>query len=781
MNELINLGNGQYVKVMMLKGESGSNIVTITKESTSGLVDTYRVTLTDGSHTTFQVTNGNGIVSIERTATVGLVDTYTITFQNGQTTTFNVTNSNVQSVNQNIAPTESSATSLNDYDIGAGLINSEGKYCVATDQIHAGDTLTIGKNIEYSDVDEQIGNRICKDTVLAKTPTYEGSVLLDKMYGMSIQNGTPTPSVPVAINSAKANFQNGGKNLINLDLSILQALNTLGTWSGRTYTRNNISFTVNTDGTVSVMTTNDGASGGASLILISNHSVSGYIIGKNYTIKGCPSGGSGSTYSLALNYRRGSSDYVHSVEDYGSGANKTFENVFDVFYPYIWVGSGTVITTPKVFEPMLCLSDFADKTFNIFKGKQTVTTDLVLRAIEVTSSDDYNLVKDGHYYVADTLDKVDRGYQITRRTSYITFNGTESWDMSGTIGSTDNPRRYSLPPQYWAQNVLTSGDARKGSLSDKFAFIVQNNVEWGNFNIAPNGYFLFYDKNGYFNSKSEFLAWLSSNAPSFLVPITTPTVETVSNADAKKLLSLKSYDEATYVAQTENIESIIELMYGCTELSTKAITSYIEMEKCLGINDNDVTDLIRFGMDENGNYGYYKVGADSVTPFKNPIGNKAITINSVGTTSNIDVEDYKTASVTTDGLMVTPSATKNITSNGNNQDVLNYDKVNVNVPQYNRDMYLIVPTSQTSYSQVVAVVNVNSTTNSATVVAIGNVNGTTSAEIATWFGSILSLSYEGSVAIVIHFNVACKFNGQTVAAGTERGFAPWAVAIVEAL
>ena len=37
-------------------------------------------------------TDGNGIVSITKTASVGLVDTYTITFTNGTTTTFDVTN-----------------------------------------------------------------------------------------------------------------------------------------------------------------------------------------------------------------------------------------------------------------------------------------------------------------------------------------------------------------------------------------------------------------------------------------------------------------------------------------------------------------------------------------------------------------------------------------------------------------------------------------------------------------------------------------------------------------
>lgn len=98
MNELINLGNGQFVKVTMLKGEKGSNIATITKTGTIGLVDTYTVTLTDGSTTTFNVTNGSSIESIEKTGTVGLVDIYTITLTNGETSTFEVTNGNAENL-----------------------------------------------------------------------------------------------------------------------------------------------------------------------------------------------------------------------------------------------------------------------------------------------------------------------------------------------------------------------------------------------------------------------------------------------------------------------------------------------------------------------------------------------------------------------------------------------------------------------------------------------------------------------------------------------------------
>ena len=80
------------VKVLLKSGRDGVGIASIEKTGTSGLVDTYTITLQDGRKSTFTVTNGNGIVSIEKTGTVGLVDTYTITFDNGTTTTFTVTN-----------------------------------------------------------------------------------------------------------------------------------------------------------------------------------------------------------------------------------------------------------------------------------------------------------------------------------------------------------------------------------------------------------------------------------------------------------------------------------------------------------------------------------------------------------------------------------------------------------------------------------------------------------------------------------------------------------------
>ena len=128
-------------KPSSIKGETGNGISSIEKTSSDGLKDIYTITFTDGSTTTFTVTNGKdgeqgiqgiqgepgkdghtpvitigengnwyidredtgkpssikgeigkGISSIEKTSSDGLKDIYTITFTDGSTTTFTVTN-----------------------------------------------------------------------------------------------------------------------------------------------------------------------------------------------------------------------------------------------------------------------------------------------------------------------------------------------------------------------------------------------------------------------------------------------------------------------------------------------------------------------------------------------------------------------------------------------------------------------------------------------------------------------------------------------------------------
>lgn len=76
------------------KGTDGRAITSVVKISTSGLVDTYKISFSDNTSTNFTVTNGSSIKSIAKTATSGLTDTYTVTLTDGTTSTFTVKNGN---------------------------------------------------------------------------------------------------------------------------------------------------------------------------------------------------------------------------------------------------------------------------------------------------------------------------------------------------------------------------------------------------------------------------------------------------------------------------------------------------------------------------------------------------------------------------------------------------------------------------------------------------------------------------------------------------------------
>ena len=74
------------------KGDIGAEVRSVTKTASNGLKDTYTILFSNGSISSFTVTNANSIVSIAKTATTNLVDIYTITMSDGTTFPFTVTN-----------------------------------------------------------------------------------------------------------------------------------------------------------------------------------------------------------------------------------------------------------------------------------------------------------------------------------------------------------------------------------------------------------------------------------------------------------------------------------------------------------------------------------------------------------------------------------------------------------------------------------------------------------------------------------------------------------------
>lgn len=81
-----------WFQIKGAKGDTGNGILSVTKSGTSGLNDTYTITFSNNTQTTFTVTNGSKISSINRTNRNGLIDTYTVSMTDGTTSTFTVTN-----------------------------------------------------------------------------------------------------------------------------------------------------------------------------------------------------------------------------------------------------------------------------------------------------------------------------------------------------------------------------------------------------------------------------------------------------------------------------------------------------------------------------------------------------------------------------------------------------------------------------------------------------------------------------------------------------------------
>ena len=406
------------------------------------------------------------------------------------------------------------------------------------------------------------------DTVLADE-TFPGSCLLNTHYGMSAQNGTPTPSSPVAIENAKANYRDCGKNLNAYP------------YYQTTKTENGVTFTDNGDGTITVSTVGTGATAGTSFQChnrLNTEANELRLKNGSYVLSGCPSGGSTQTYCLLAN-RTYNNANNNLAADIGNGATAVLngddygEDGVNLGI-IIQISKDTIITTPITFKPMLRLATVEDATYEPYNGEE-ISTNLTLRAIEVTSSDDYNLVKDEKYYIADTLDKIDGGYQITRRVQALTVDGSENWKYNQESGK----QRFGL-------RLLTLGYANnkyvRRCISDHFVNDISGNIgTWGSFRIGAGAddYIIVTNNDLAIASLAEFKTWLGNNNTKFMYCLDTPTTENVSAENAKKLLSIKSHSISTYISQTEDTEGVMVIEYPTSELTSKALTGYVKAEK----------------------------------------------------------------------------------------------------------------------------------------------------------------------------------------------------------
>lgn len=411
---------------------------------------------------------------------------------------------------------------------------------------------------EKTTINEEIGS------TFAKTPTYDGRLLLNKMYGMSVQDGTPTPSVPVEIQSAKANFKCVGKNLIPYPYYHA---------SGRE--SNGITYIVNSDGSITADGSNT-TSSSSQFDLCDNIKS---ILKPNTTYKLNSNGGILNTCQIFIDYQTISSTW--STLAVSSNKEVTFTTPQDFssiakFRVMMSVSAGKSVSNLTI-KPMFTLGEVSDTSYKPYKSVQQ-STDLTLRAIEVSSSNDYNLEKDGKYYIADTLDwSEDNGYVVTRRVEHLDFDSTWysiSFDESGKFFTYYLPNDKPVSPNFtFATNWAKTNSNR--FIEGAIATTSPETLGLGGI-IVSNNYCRVGVDSTVATSLEDVRTWIANNPLYIEYILQTPTTESITSEQAQALLGLKTYDEATYVTQTEDVEGTMVLKYGSSDFATTVLSAYVE-------------------------------------------------------------------------------------------------------------------------------------------------------------------------------------------------------------
>lgn len=130
----------------------------------------------------------------------------------------------------------------------------------------------------------------------------------------------------------------GAKNRLPFnDLAVIRAMNTGGTWVDNAYTWNGVTFTINSDFSVTV----DGTATGGNAVLVLSRTGGFSIEEGSWVLSGCPEGGSGSTYNIAI---------AGTVSDTGNTAEFTAVTSKLV---RLYIVSGTT-ADGLIFKPMVC-------------------------------------------------------------------------------------------------------------------------------------------------------------------------------------------------------------------------------------------------------------------------------------------------------------------------------------------------------------------------------------------------------------------------------------------
>ena len=169
-----------------------------------------------------------------------------------------------------------------------------------------------------------------------------------------LKSGLTNVQDDVKLNTQDLTTPSRTKNLLLIDLPAIKAFNTQGTWDGNSYTRANVTYTLNFDGNGNLanVTVNGTASADGSLRLVLQKDLP-LKVGSQYIVSGS-TGGSPNTFAIDFQGFAASQD--------GESDPFTYNTNHPDYYILLSVKSGVTFTN-KVFYPMVRLAAETDPTF----------------------------------------------------------------------------------------------------------------------------------------------------------------------------------------------------------------------------------------------------------------------------------------------------------------------------------------------------------------------------------------------------------------------------------
>lgn len=339
-----------------------------------------------------------------------------------------------------------------------------------------------------------------------------GETLFDniKIYGNTTQNGTPTPEAPVTLESVENPVLTiNGKNLLDV--------------TAPTQTINGVTFTVNSDGTVTASGT---ASANAFLIVNNNLNLTA----GEYILSGITTG-SATTYLLQILKSDGSTVKNIITTELSFTLDTDLENGI----ARIVVFNGVTVDN-LTFKPMIRLASITDSTYEPYKA-QSLNVPYILNG------------------VGDVRDYVDfeRGV-LVRNFRQVTVDGTSVKLL--LMSATDNNGIPVLQVRI-SSDYGVSGKALCSHLE-------YNHNLWS---VYPKPHFLMSDENGsdkrYFRAFFEGYSDINSlnasfaNNPMTVIYQIAPTETPLTNEEIAAFNDLHTYKPNTVILNSESAEMTV--------------------------------------------------------------------------------------------------------------------------------------------------------------------------------------------------------------------------------